>query len=51
MLKPDAFVRVAAEGCEYLWFVEVDRGAESRLPLKQVPALRRLLDFWTGGQP
>ena len=48
VLKPDAFVRVAAEGYEYVWFVEVDRGAESRPTLKA--KCQRYIAYWLSGR-
>jgi Replication-relaxation len=47
-LKPDAYVRVATGFYEYLWFVEVDRGAESRPVLKT--KCGRYIDYWLSGR-
>jgi hypothetical protein len=47
ILKPDAFVRLAREGWEEQWFLEIDRATE------HTPALRRQLDqyvaYWHSG--
>jgi protein involved in plasmid replication-relaxation len=48
LLKPDAYARVGAGGYEYLWFVEVDRAAESRPTLKA--KCRRYVDYWLSGR-
>lgn len=47
-LKPDAYARVAAARYEYLWFVEVDRAAESRPTLKA--KCQRYVDYWLSGR-
>jgi len=48
LLKPDAFARVASRGYEYLWFVEVDRAAESRPTIKA--KCERYVDYWLSGR-
>jgi hypothetical protein len=48
LLKPDAYARVASGGYEYLWFVEVDRGNESRPTLKI--KCQRYVDYWLSGR-
>jgi len=48
LLKPDAYARVAASGYEYLWFIEVDRAAESRPTLKA--KCQRYVDYWLSGR-
>ena len=48
LLKPDAYVRIGAGGYDYLWFVEVDRAAESRATLKV--KCQRYLDYWLSGR-
>lgn len=48
LLKPDAYARVGSGGYEYLWFVEVDRAAESRPTLKT--KCQRYVDYWLSGR-
>jgi hypothetical protein len=48
LLKPDSFARVASGGYEYLWFVEVDRAAESRPTIKA--KCGRYIDYWLSGR-
>jgi hypothetical protein len=48
LLKPDAYARVGASGYEYLWFVEVDRSAESRPTL--TVKCQRYVDYWLSGR-
>jgi hypothetical protein len=48
LLKPDAYARVGAGGYEYLWFIEVDRSAESRPTLKT--KCQRYVDYWLSGR-
>jgi hypothetical protein len=48
LLKPDAYARVGAGGYEYLWFIEVDRAAESRPTLRI--KCQRYVDYWLSGR-
>jgi hypothetical protein len=48
LLKPDAYARVGSHGYEYLWFIEVDRAAESRPTLKV--KCQRYVDYWLSGR-
>jgi hypothetical protein len=48
LLKPDAYARIANGDYDYLWFIEVDRAAESRPTLKA--KCQRYVDYWLSGR-
>ena len=48
LLKPDAYVRLLLGAYEYVWFVEVDRGSESRLTIQA--KCQRYVDYWLSGR-